>query len=319
MTGRSSLAVRAARAVQRLPLGGLHYLERPLLPAVDHPARPIFLIALPRSGSTLAYQALVHGSDARYLTNLGNLLFFVPFLGGLASRRGCAPHVSDFRSRQGFVEGPCGPAEGLRFWSYWMGQGLSDADNREMALDPRLPGRVTYLQRALAALDARCTPFVSGYIGHSLVVEELARAFPAALFVRLTRDPVDNALSILRIQLEEGREAFSVMPDDLSLPPGAGVHDRVAAQVATLNRRVDASLDRARTITVAYEDLCADPAGEVSRVRAFCSEQGVPLGPGRALPPAFNRSVATGAWVEHRAALRDAFRRRAVMEETCSI
>jgi hypothetical protein len=119
---RDAVLVRLARRVQDLPLAPLGALEVPLLRREGPP--PLILLAGPRSGSTLLYQTLVHALGAPYLSNLGNALHVLPLLGGTLTRR-LGGGASDFRSQEGFVEGLLGPAEGLRFWSHWLGAGLA--------------------------------------------------------------------------------------------------------------------------------------------------------------------------------------------------
>lgn len=316
LKGRSSAVVRLARAVQWLPLGGLHSLERPWLresQAHDW-ARPIFLLALPRSGSTLSYQALIHATDALYLSNLWNFLYFLPLAGGKLSLRRCDPHASDFRSAKGFVPGLCGPAEGLRFWSYWLGHGMTGEQNERLAGLPQKATRSEHLRRVFAVLCGGSRSLVTGYIGHCLVADELARMFPEALFVRLRRDPLDNALSILRIMRAEDIEAFSVMPSRMVLPESPTIYDRVAAQVDTLNKRLDRDLDPQRTVELSYEGMCQDPSGEIAKVVDFCNSKGFPLRRRAALPPRFERSPHAAEWLEHKELLGDAFARRARMD-----
>lgn len=316
LKGRSSAIVRLARAVQWLPLGGLHSLERPWLRKDQRPedARPIFLLALPRSGSTLSYQALVHATDALYLSNIWNFLYFLPLSGGRLSMRRCDPHASDFRSAKGFVPGLCGPAEGLRFWSYWLGHGMTDEQNERMAEMPQRASRAAHLARVFAALCGENRSLVTGYIGHCLVADELAKMFPQALFVRLRRDPLDNAVSILRIMHAENLEAFSVMPSRMALPGSPTVYDRVAAQVDTLNQRLDFALDRRRTIDMSYEEMCRDPNGEIGKVVDFCNSSGGALRLRAPLPPRFERVSHTAEWLGHKELLADAFARRARMD-----
>ena len=118
MVDRASPAVRMARLAQRVPLGLLRPLESLVMRASGHDRDApnlVVLLALPRSGSTLTYQLLVHGLQPVYLSNLAHLLYQVPLFGGMVSRRRCRGHRSDFHSVQGFTQGVCGPAEGLRF------------------------------------------------------------------------------------------------------------------------------------------------------------------------------------------------------------
>lgn len=286
---RRNLPVRAARALQRLPLGALRAVEAPLVRMradAEDPVHALVLLALPRSGSTLTYQALVHGLDVAYLSNLSNLLYHLPFLGGALSARLCGRHESTFRSDEGLVPGLCGPAEGLRYWSYWAASGI----------DERLPAaphahdarRARYLSRALSLLSAPDRPVVTGYLGHALVVERMRALFPRAVFVRLHRDPVANALSILRIRRARGGDWFSVFPRECADVVGSGLHREVAAQVYWLNRRLDATVDQSRTVHVHYDDLCHDPRAELDRVIDFCGARGFDLNRSHALPARFD-------------------------------
>ena len=52
-------------------------------------------------------------------------------------------------------------------------------------------------------------------------------------------------------------------------------HERVAAQVFWLNRRLDNSACSAKMLTIHYEQLCENPEREVERIRNWCNEKGV--------------------------------------------
>lgn len=306
--------VGMARAFQRLPLGFLRVLERPVLPRPSRVAEAplVFVLALPRSGSTIVYQALVHATNPLYLSNVWNLLYFVPLIGGMLSRFRCRGHRSDFRSEYGFVRGLCGPAEGLRFWSYWHGHCLDESKNAEAMAASARKGRPEYLRRALSGLCRPGEVVASGYIGHCLVVPDLLDKYPRAVFLRLTRDRMDNALSILKIRLRDPEAPFSVTPAELDAFAGATIHEQVAAQVWLLNQRLDRTIDPARTVTVSYEELCENPSAVVERVARFCAGLGIPLAPRQRLPDKFERRDDAdweGDWTSHASRLAEAFSR----------
>lgn len=290
---RRSLAVRAARLVQRLPQGWARPLETPFVRSrTDGRPTLVFVIALPRSGSTLTYQALVHGLQPLYLSNLWNLLYGVPWVGGQLSRTRCAGHESDFRSSHGFVEGMCGPAEGLRFWSYWTGGGLDETAPIPVS-ERRLAKRVDYFGDVVRRLATPADPMVAGYLGHALITERLREWFPEAVFLRLHRDPLSNAASILRSRKAGSGDWFSVLPKECAAVQGQGLHAEVAAQVYWLNRRLD-WLDRdERTIHLAYEDLAADPNGALQRVIEGGNGCGLALAARKALPSSFGHRMAS--------------------------
>lgn len=287
---RRSWPVRAGRLIQRLPLEFLRFLEAPVVRFRSRdgdPVHALILLALPRSGSTLTYQVLTHGLESMYLSNLGNLLYKLPLLGGGLTRWRCARYGSKFRSEAGFVPGLCGPAEGLRYWSYWLGSGL-DERATDSAGTPPDPARAAYLRRVLSLLGRPGRPVITGYLGHTLMVERLQQVFPDALLIRLHREKIANALSILRCRRQSRGGWFSLFPRESSPDVGRGVHAEVASQVYWLNRRLDAADRGDRTLHLAYENICRRPREELERVIAFAGARGFDLRPARPLPERFD-------------------------------
>jgi len=269
----------------------------------DRHPRLVILLALPRSGSTLTYQALVHSLQPLYLSNLWNLLYAIPWTGGALSKRRCIAYHSDFRSSYGFVEGICGPAEGLRFWSYWGGMGLNDTE--KVSSSQLLMKRASYLRCVISSLTEDSAPFVTGYLGHVLAVQRLQEWFPEAVFVRLHRDPLSNAASILRSRQSGSSDWFSVFPHECEDVRGKGVHQEVAAQVYWLNRRLDSVDENNRTIHIHYEDLCNSPSATVGHVIEKCNRLELAVEMKNSLPQSFQYRLASPGDSDGNAKLHD--------------
>jgi hypothetical protein len=234
----------------------------------------IVLMALPRSGSTLTYQLLVHGFRLSYLSNFANMLFQLPLVGGFFSSIICRRYKSDFTSTYGFVGGGCGPAEGLQFWSYWLGYGL---DERLLTVmdEPLRERRLRYLRRVLSLLSHTQSPYISGFLGHSLEPQRVIIEFPHAIMVRLHRDPLSNALSLLNSRRVSGGAWFSLFPHECESVIGKGEHAEVAAQVYWLNRRLDDELKGESVFHLDYEQLCQNPAAQLKHLSDFCNRRGM--------------------------------------------
>lgn len=290
---RQSVTVRAARLVQRIPLHWAQPVEAPLVRS-RAAGRPnlVFLLALPRSGSTLTYQALIHSIQPLYLSNLWNLLYGLPWFGGQFTRHYCFHHRSDFRSSHGFVEGMCGPAEGLRFWSFWTGCGLDETAAKPVS-EKRLTKRIDYFRDVVRSLATPDKPMVAGYLGHALVTEQLRVWFPEAVFLRLHRDPLSNAASILRSRKAGSKAWFSVLPSECVEVKGQGPHAEVAAQVYWLNRRLEWLEGDEKTFHLSYEHLCRDPEGELRRVIDKANDHGMAWKVREALPSSFEYRVVS--------------------------
>ncbi|MEX0373723.1 sulfotransferase [Spiribacter roseus] len=289
---RRSLAVRIGRLAQSLPQSWLRPIESPFVRTlVRADPNVIFLLALPRSGSTLTYQALVHALEPHYLSNLGNLLYGLPWLGLKSSQLFCGHHDSNFRSKHGFVEGLCGPAEGLKYWSYWTGVGLTDRHTLARN-DGKLAQRVNYFRDAVRATATPRAPMIAGYLGHTLVAKQLREWFPSAVFIRLHRDPLSNALSLLRSRADKYNKWFSVKPKECEDMEDRTVQAQVAAQVYWLNRRLDALAHDDRTINIGYEELANAPNTTMNRIIHDGNACGLSLEMQKTLPSYFTHRVA---------------------------
>lgn len=289
MFNRSSLAVRLARRVQNAPLWLLRFVELPFVALLGkrRAATPaIIVLALPRSGSTVAYQTICHGLAVNYLSNLWHLLYQLPLVGGWLSSPKALQHLSDFESQHGFISGLAGPAEGLRFWQWWLDCGLTDADCETIPA-AKLRRRSGYLRTVISVLARKGHPFATTYLGHALVPDRVHQAFPGAVLVRLKREPVSNALSLLKSIRANGSLWLSVKPQECEGLEAASEHERVAAQVYWINRRMDDASCADSMITIRYENLCKNPDKEIERLLHWCTERGIPVERKFELPEAF--------------------------------
>lgn len=111
----------------------------------------------------------------------------------------------------------------------------------------------------LTFLAERFDPGINRVIDPSAVIEMAAGAaglcLPAAKFIRITRNPKDLAWSIYRRRFNKGRH-WSYHPDDIA---------RVLQSHNALCSRWE-TLFADRMITVAYEDLLADPKAALEPV-----------------------------------------------------
>ena len=269
--GRKSLIVRAGRLFQEI---------MPLLRFMDYPFRvpfifrenqshipAVFIIAPPRSGSTLTYQLLCNCFENEHLTNISNLLYATPVIGSMISNNLCKNYQTDFKSEKGFVSGLCGEAEGLRFWEYWAGQGLVENRNSHKVRKLR---KLEQLLSKLHSSDKKV--YISGYLGHVFCVQLLRKIFPKSIFIHLERNILDNVSSILRVSPDDN---FSLQPKSLEGFKGSRT-ERVVRQVITIQSLI---LDNEAedTIRIHYEDLCNHPLNTIEEIRKFAEKQGISM------------------------------------------
>jgi len=283
---RSSIVVKLGRGIQNIPLSPFRIIEKPLLMfknMQNSTPKLIILLALPRSGSTLTYQTLCHSINSNYLSNVGNLFYHLPYISNALN---CKKYFSDFSSEHGFISGLNSPAEGLKFWSYWLGNHI---DERKV-ISGFNQNRLDYLIKVVSALSGPSRPFITGYLGHILNVNYLETIFPEAIFVRLHRNKINIAKSILKIRKEStGDGWFSTFPKECIPYINSSLHEQIAAQVFWINKRLESTPSK-RTIHVNYETLCKKPKSTVESIISFANNNGYNLEYSNKLPSYFKLS-----------------------------
>ena len=287
---RSSILVKISRILQKLPIGFFRVFEWPFLflGQKHKKANMIFIVALPRSGSTLTYQLLCHSLNSHYLSNVSLLLYKLPLFGGLLSDLICKRNKSDFKSEHGLVSGLSGPAEGLQFWKYWFGCGLIEETTSVASCDKKHVGRRRYLKKVFKVLSSPSKPVITGFLGHSICIKELMSEYPSAIYIKLRRNPVDNAVSLLKSKRANGENWFSVLPAECDATGDCEFYN-VASQVFWLNKKLE-QLKGDRVFSISYEELCKNPRDVVSMLVDFANSHGLDLQNKHEIPPRFSKS-----------------------------
>jgi len=221
----------------------------------------LFILGLPRSGTTLVYQYLVHRLRVAYFTNGVGRFHRAPCVTTWWQRRRHGEYRSDFASHYGAVEGPLAPREAGAFWGRFFA-----VDDRVAAGDlaaakvRRLRNIVACVQRVFGD-----RPFINKNVKHLLRLRALAEIFPDAHFLIVTRDSEDVARSLLRARtdlLGDAHSWWSVKPRNFAALRQLEPSDQVAGQVRALTGELDAELARLpsqRVHHIAYEDFCTEP------------------------------------------------------------
>ena len=243
----------------------------------DIPALPhLFVIGLPRSGTTLTHQVLTWSLDVGYVTNLVARFWLAPSAGAVVSRAVLgATRDGSFASDYGKSIDPAGGHEFAYFWQHWLGI-REVADLVDFAGDSERadwPGAAAAVRRLRAAFDKPLV-FKTNYAAQFLPA--FARTFPMPLFVHVRRDPLEVALSILEARRRYYGDVstwWATYPpeyDELAARPFA---EQIAGQVAGLDRAYSAQIAKAPaelTVEFDYVDLCDDPTAVVETIRDRC-------------------------------------------------
>jgi hypothetical protein len=107
-------------------------------------------------------------------------------------------------------------------------------------------------------------PFINKWPGLSVYIPFLISAFPEALYLRVTRDPVETALSVLNGRRKlVGEEAVSIsrVPEGYEMFQEMSPYHQVVAYVIGIESQLNRDLEPVKdnVFDVPYESFCADP------------------------------------------------------------
>lgn len=288
---RDKLIVKVGRKIQNLPLHHFRAFESLMIKKPNHKNTDIpiiFILSPPRSGSTLIYQSIVHSIQPLYVDNTINLFSEIPYFGSKLSSKLNNEYISDFNSTYGFINGLNGPAEGLKFWSYWTNSFLNESENI-CGEKLKKSKKFIYLRKVLNALTSNSKPFLAGYLGHVLVIDMLKDLFPSCIFIKLRRDKLSNAYSIMNAMNTLSRKDwFSVLPLECEKYKNKDIYKKAASQVYWLNKRIENQVPKEKSISIDYEKFCLEPNQTMNNIVLRLNSMGLNINIKNKLPKYFN-------------------------------
>jgi GT2 family glycosyltransferase len=291
---RRRLATAPARGVASLVLAPME--RRLIRQAREKDWGPVcFVLGPPRSGTTLLYELLIRSFGFAYVCNLAHSLYTTPVAATSLARRWIEawrrPDADRYKSDYGTISGWGAPNEGGNLWNQWFPREIFlDADYADRVPLERVRGVVAGIARVMGG------PFLNKNVMHSVHMRLLDRLFPGCAFVHVVREPIANVRSIVRLRLEQARDASdlaawrSVKPREWERFRDAHHAVQACAQVhfTHANIREDSALLGAeRTLEVAYDRLCLEPGRTLEEIGAFLRGRGIDVALGGSVPESF--------------------------------
>jgi hypothetical protein len=222
----------------------------------------LFILGLPRSGTTLVYQYIAHRLEVAYFTHGVGQFPRSPCTVTFLQKKVYGTYVSNFKSSYGKVSGPVSPREAGTFWARFFDLEAYSSFQDIASQD------IFYLRNTVGCIQSIYgnAPFVNKNVKHMLRIEPLSKIFPDSYFLVVERDMKDVALSVLRARYAnnagDATKWWSVRPPDYQhikdLPPP----EQVVCQLTSLEQQMNndlACLPAERVIRIPYEQFCDAP------------------------------------------------------------
>lgn len=232
----------------------------------------VFVLGLPRSGTTLLSQLLAYCLDAGYVNNFAARFWRAPVHGIRLARliAGEAEEPS-FESDYARTKSLLDIHEWGYFWRFWLRKHSFDdvvhAHEREDEID------WAGLRLTLANVQHEFgRPFVAKNMLGAYHLPRLSRELGPVVYVLIERDELDAAVSILdarRKYYDDPRTWWSYIPPEYPQLKDRDEWEQIAGQLHYLGRLYDGALAEVgedAVVRVTYEQVTRDPASVLAVV-----------------------------------------------------
>lgn len=242
---------------------------------VEHPF--LFVIGLPRSGTTLITQLIAHSLDLGFIDNLAARFYRAPLHGIRFSKSVLGDKSkTDYQSTFASTGNLSDIHEFGYFWKHWLKieslQDIARYREREKEVD---------WQGLKACLSSLQHEFGSGMIFKNIYgsyhMPKLNSLLDKTLFIRIERDEPDVACSILKARKQYYGEDldrwWSYAPPRVTELLDLGYEQQIAGQIVYLKQFYEQELDQLpekSVLKVRYRKVCNDPAGVIEQIRERC-------------------------------------------------
>ncbi|WP_170227042.1 sulfotransferase family protein [Luteibaculum oceani] len=225
----------------------------------------VFIIGLPRSGTTILYQKISEYYNVIYTSNFWSLF---PFSGKYFKRLiTLTPPKNDVKSFYGNSRHLNGVQEGGAILKRWFGNShfLANISDQKM---------VSFRKEIEWLHNNFKLPVLIKNTRNCLKIKLLYKIFPQAKFIIVDRDKLDIAYSLYRGRLDFGGidKNFTTSPPELAQYQNRDPYFQIAAQVFYLKKHMEQQLKQIpekNFIRVHYSQLKENPHETLRNINTF--------------------------------------------------
>ena len=207
--------------------------------------KPIFIIGLPRSGSTLLYQSMIRHFRLTYFSNLVSVFYKYPVLISRCSINKQKSYVQEkYESEYGVAKGLYAPSEAGKIFRFWFANDCSKS-------------RIKIKNSISALSNIYNRPFVWKNLNLSFYIKIITEIFPNSLFILMTRDMRFISQSIyLSTQDSKNINYKGFSNNDLN--SGVDVLEKITRRICKIEKKIKKNLllHSNNYIEIQYSELC---------------------------------------------------------------
>jgi len=256
--------------------------------ALPHKLAPVFIIGLPRSGTTLLYQLLLNYFNWIYLPASLDYFYGAPvsicrLQRWLVPKGDTLNYQSEYGvSRTHSISAKLwGPIEGHRVWQRWFSE--EPTHYHGSRLSPMAVNEMRHMVAGLMSIAGQ--PFLNKNPRHSMRLLPLSQAFPDAFFIVLKRDLlyVAQSLYIARIRKRPRPDPndnwWGTKPREYLSLKNADPMTQAVVQTKAIESELIHQLAACKNnyIECDYDDICTNPARALHDLQTVCLKNDIPL------------------------------------------
>lgn len=232
----------------------------------------IFVLGLPRSGTTLLTQLLCDSLDIGWIDNIIARFWLAPLHGiELSKILLSKSKQSEFQSDFGKSSNLSDPHEFAYFWWYWFKMEKEEdfypQNKKEEAID------WSSFKKTMSNIQHKFKrPVIMKNMLGANYFEKITSILEKVIWIYIERDPKDIALSLLKGRMRyygDPNTWLSVYPPEYEMLKNLPWQEQIAGQTFYLTKFYHNQLNTAKkegVIKVTYKELCESPASIIEKV-----------------------------------------------------
>jgi hypothetical protein len=258
---------------------------------------PLFVVGLPRSGTTLVYELIAQAFEVSYFSHMFDYTYGLPNVTTRLTSRLTRNPEPKYESSYGRIPGFFSPAENHTFWMRWFPE--------RSKLGHYVPGElmnddlISSMNRAVGSITRISgRPYVFKDVYFTLSIPSLTKAFSRAKVVIVRRDLEAIAASLYkrRCELHKTLSWWSIKPPFSDDYIGKEMLEQVAFQCVRTEQLMDRALSEVGSeccFSVSYSEVCNSPQHFIASLGDWLGE-GYRLRSVYDLPESFEQRGSVG-------------------------